>query len=161
MKREKESWTLLWVWNAFIPVHTFNKEEYVALFAFKETVKWLEKDLLELEEENKNLRDYADNLDSENDNQAIEIEELKKENKKLKSDLEECECSMHFENDEVWYRKRECKKLKEKVETLELWLDNKEKLNEEYRKQIDKYKRQYEHSMWEDDELIYEEWLYD
>ena len=30
-----------------------------------------------LEEENKNLRAYADNLDSENDNQAIEIEELK------------------------------------------------------------------------------------
>ena len=38
----------------------------------------------ELREENKNLRDYADNLDSENDNQAIEIEELKKENRKLK-----------------------------------------------------------------------------
>ena len=30
-----------------------------------------------VEEENKNLRAYADNLDSENDNQAIEIEELK------------------------------------------------------------------------------------
>ena len=39
-----------------------------------------------LEEENKNLRAYADNLDSENDNQAIEIEELKKENKKLKKE---------------------------------------------------------------------------
>jgi predicted RNase H-like nuclease (RuvC/YqgF family) len=38
-------------------------------------------------------------------------------------------------------------KLKEENQTLELWLDNKEKLNEEYRKQIDKYKRQYEHSM--------------
>jgi SMC interacting uncharacterized protein involved in chromosome segregation len=40
-------------------------------------------EMRELEEENKNLRAYADNLDSENDNQAIEIEELKKENKKL------------------------------------------------------------------------------
>lgn len=29
------------------------------------------------QEENKNLREYADNLDSENDNQAIEIEKLK------------------------------------------------------------------------------------
>lgn len=37
----------------------------------------------------------------------------------------------------------ENKKLKEKVETLELWLDNKEKLNEEYRKQIDKLKEKY------------------
>lgn len=41
----------------------------------------------QLKEENKKLRDYADNLDSENDNQAIEIEELKKENKKLKEEI--------------------------------------------------------------------------
>lgn len=34
----------------------------------------------------------------------------------------------------------ENKKLKEKIETLELRLDNKEKLNEEYRKQLDGYK---------------------
>ena len=53
---------------------------YVRLEDFMFVVK-------QLEEENKNLRDYADNLDSENDNQVIEIEELKKENKKLKSDL--------------------------------------------------------------------------
>jgi hypothetical protein len=32
----------------------------------------------------------------------------------------------------------ENKELKKKVETLEMWLDNKEKLNEEYRKKIDK-----------------------
>lgn len=122
----------------------------------------------------------------------------------------------------------ENKKLEEKVETLELWLDNKEKLNEEYRKEIDLlkcqslwpnelsdslydadktikklewrianlkeevedshkiidklreelsaydreyfdedkkaseiYKKQYQHSLGWDDELIYEEWLYD
>lgn len=34
----------------------------------------------------------------------------------------------------------ENKNLKEKIETLELRLDNKEKLNEEYRKQLDGYK---------------------
>jgi hypothetical protein len=49
---------------------------------------------------------------------------------------------MHFENDEVWYRKRECKKLKEEVRFLEECLDRKEKLNEEYRKEIEKYKEQ-------------------
>ena len=38
----------------------------------------------------------------------------------------------------IKHLEEENKKLKEKVETLELWLDNKEKLNEEYRKQIDK-----------------------
>ena len=43
----------------------------------------------ELREENKKLRAYADNLDSENDNQAIEIEELKKENRKLKETIKE------------------------------------------------------------------------
>ena len=56
---------------------------------------------------------------------------------------------------------KELHKLEEEVRFLEECLDRKEKLNEEYRKEIDKYKRQYEHSMWEDDELIYEEWLYD
>ena len=34
----------------------------------------------------------------------------------------------------------ENKNLKEKIQTLELRLDNKEKLNEEYRKQLDGYK---------------------
>ena len=56
---------------------------------------------------------------------------------------------------------KELHKLEEEVRFLEECLDRKEKLNEEYRKEIDRYKRQYEHSMWEDDELIYEEWLYD
>ena len=52
-----------------------------------------------VEEENKNLRDYADNLDSENDNQAIEIEEKKKENKKLKAIIE------HYKKFEEWKEK--------------------------------------------------------
>ena len=47
--------------------------------------EWFMKYQIEkLKEENKKLRDYVDDLDSENDNQAIEIEELKKENKELK-----------------------------------------------------------------------------
>ena len=41
---------------------------------------------------------------------------------------------------EIIQLERENKKLKEKIETLELRLDNKEKLNEEYRKQLDGYK---------------------
>ena len=35
------------------------------------------------------------------------------------------------------------------------------KENKKLKEKLSKYKRQYEHSMWEDDELIYEEWLYD
>ena len=82
------------------------------------------------------------------------IEELEEENKKLNIKVASLEWEIKWLNYTI-------EKLKEENQTLELWLDNKEKLNEEYRKQIDKYKRQYEHSMWEDDELIYEEWLYD
>ena len=80
--------------------------------------------------------------------------QLEEENKKLNIKVASLEWEIKWLNSVI-------EKLKEENQTLELWLDNKEKLNEEYRKQIDKYKRQYEHSMWEDDELIYEEWLYD
>lgn len=72
----------------------FNWKEYVSLRRFW-NMEWKYKTEKakneELEEGNKNLRDYADNLDSENDNQAIEIEELKKENKKLKERVSELE----------------------------------------------------------------------
>ena len=80
-----------------------------------ESLEIVVKELHKLEEENKNLRDYADNLDSENDNQAIEIEELKKENRNLKEKIDELEkCNLN----------------------LQERLDRKEKLNEEYRKEI-------------------------
>lgn len=36
-----------------------------------------------------------------------------------------------------------------------------EKENKKLKDELNKYKKQYEHSMEEDDELIYEEWLYD
>ena len=74
---------------------------------------------------------------------------------RMKQDIKYVSIGMYKQLEE------ENKKLKEKVRFLEECLDRKEKLNEEYRKQIDKYKRQYEHSLGWDDELIYEEWLYD
>lgn len=71
------------------------------------------------------------------------LEQLEKENKNLR-----------LENaDLMWERdglRMTVDKLKEENQTLELWLDNKEKLNEEYRKQIDKYKS----DLWEQ----YAEW---
>ena len=84
---KKESWTLLWVWNAFIPVHTFNKEEYVALFAFKEAIKWLEQEKENLSELNRKqskafketMKDYRGLL-----RDYMKSEE---ENKKLKEEL--------------------------------------------------------------------------
>ena len=35
-----------------------------------------------------------------------------------------------------------------------------EEENKKLKSELSKYKKQYQHSMWEDDELIYEEWLY-
>ena len=88
----------------------------------------------------------------------VTIQDLEEENKKLKEKLEK----LQDEYDELYIEKcnasnqwkcceAENKELKEKNQTLELWLDNKEKLNEENRKQLDKYKN----------DIIYEEWLYD
>ena len=76
-----------------------------------------------------------------------ECSDLEEENKTLKNNVEFLHSCLDDRDKSIAIMQEENKKLKEKVETLELWLDNKEKLNEEYRKQLDKYKRQYEHSM--------------
>ena len=119
------------------------------VYVFEWDVYVKAEDYKEIAIKNKKLRAYVDNLDSENDNQAIEIEELKKENKKLKkyydrdkeelmescyslakendklkSDLEECECSLWFENDEVWFWKREYKRLKKWIKDHCKWYWN-------------------------------------
>ena len=106
----------------------------------------------ELEEENKKLKEWNNELI---ENHKKDIDVLCKENKKLKKyydrDKEELMESCYWlarENDEL---KKENEKLNEKVRFLEQCLDNKEKLNEEYRKQIDKLRT----------DNVYEEWLYD
>ena len=75
-------------------------------------------------------------LEKEIKNLKEKYKELSKENRRL-----------ILENaDLMWERdglKRVVEKLHKEIETLELWLDNKEKLNEEYRKQIDKLKEKY------------------
>jgi len=106
------------------------------------SVSW-EEYIDNLIEENKKLNEKVRFLEECLDNKENVNKRLREENRKLKSDLEECECSFWFENDEVWYRKRECKKLKEEVRFLEECLDRKEKLNEKYRKELEKLKSTY------------------
>ena len=65
------------------------------------------------------------------------IQELEAENKSLKEVIER----LHKEIEE---QDKEYCKLKKENQTLELWLDNKEKLNEEYRTKLDKYKHYYD-----------------
>jgi len=88
-----------------------------------------------------------------------ENKRLEEENRKLKSDLSECECSFWFENDEVWYRKREYKRLKKwiKDHCNGYWnLFPEDEMKRQWKK-ADKRRKKAK----EDDELIYEEWLYD
>lgn len=127
------------------------------------------KHIEQLEEENKNLKIEIWWLMWERDGLQMVVERLHKE-------LNECECSFWFENDEVWFWKREYKRLKKWIKDHCKWYwnlfpedemrrqrkkaDKKRKKTKE-EEELSKYKKQYEHSMWEDDELIYEEWLYD
>ena len=82
--------------------------------------------IVELEQENKNLKLIQETNEKQIQNDIKERDELREENKNLKDDL------LHYIRREEEYR--------EKIQTLELWLDNKEKLNEEYRREIDKLK---------------------
>ena len=75
------------------------------------------------------------------------VEDLVRENRKLKSDIEDMDKALlqHIKavtelQDKIKKLEEENKKLREKIETLELRLDNKEKLNEEYRKQLNGHK---------------------
>ena len=136
-----------------------------------------EERIKQLEEEIKSRQEEVERFKENAIKDMAEITELEEENKKLKFDIEA--------------RKEMKKARDEKIRFLEECLDRKEELNARYRKQIDtyksdlicfddvkaeyesqkkinkklkkelsKYKKQYKHSLW-DDELIYEEWLYD
>lgn len=62
--------------------------------------------------------------------------QLEEENKKLNIKVASLEWEIKWLNSVI-------EKLKEENQTLELWLDNKEKLNEKYRKEIEELKSTY------------------
>jgi len=64
------------------------------------------------------------------------INELEEENRKLNIKVASLEWEIKWLNSVI-------DKLKEENQTLELWLDNKEKLNEGYRKELEKLKSTY------------------
>ena len=65
-----------------------------------------------------------------------ECADLEEENKKLNIKVASLEWEIKWLNYTI-------EKLKEENQTLELWLDNKEKLNEKYRKELEKLKSTY------------------
>jgi hypothetical protein len=122
--------------------------------------RWYKYDINKLEEENKNLKDEIENHKQNIMQDELEIiPKLEEENKKLKSDLEECQCSFWFENDEVWFWKREYKRLKKWIKDHCKWYWNlfpEDEMKRQWKKADKKRKKTKE-----DNELIYEEWLYD
>lgn len=61
---------------------------------------------------------------------------------------------LQWDNDRL---REENEKLKERIKELEqcnlslqTWIDKKERVNESLRKELDFYRKQYEHTMWED-----------
>ena len=64
MKKEKESWTLLWVWTAYLPVKEIKWEFYVKVSDFTRCMDSIRieqeadrKHIEQLEEENKKLKE--------------------------------------------------------------------------------------------------------
>jgi chromosome segregation ATPase len=111
---------------------------------YEEQLEWWFKLIDDLREENKNLKSDLAFERTMLDNVRAEYKSLQNVNKKLNIKVASLEWEIKWLNYTI-------DKLKEENQTLELWLDNKEKLNEEYRKQIDKLRT----------DNIYEEWLYD
>ena len=95
----------------------------------------LKKFIVELEEENKTLKLIQETNEKQIQNDIKERDELREEIKKLNIKVASLEWEIKWLNYTI-------EKLKEENQTLELWLDNKEKLNEEYRNQIDLLKCQ-------------------
>lgn len=132
------------VWNGYERSREL-EEENKKLKDDLRIAQWLVEKYEEIEikmgKENKNLKLIQETNEKQLKNDIKERDELREENKNLNIKVASLEWEIKWLNYTI-------EQLKEENQTLELWLDNKEKLNKRYRKQIDKYKRQYEHSMW-------------
>ena len=154
MKKEKESWTLLWVWTTYLQAKEIKWEFYVKASDFNRCMDGIRieqeadrKHIEELEEKNKKLKSDLAFERTMLDNVKAEYKSLQNVNKKLNEKIEKMEYwnSLAFDDiericNEKLELKEENKTLKEKVRFLEECLDRKEKLNEGYRKEIEKLK---------------------
>lgn len=175
-----DKWDLLHIGTAYVEAHTFKWNDYVTVRDFSTTTNALSKKILELEEENKKLKEEIEHIEFdieawkklkavwEKKEQKLQIEiwwlmwerdGLKMVVDKLHKELEECGCSFWFESDEVWFWKREYKRLKKWIKEHCKWYWNlfPEDEMKRQRKKADKKRKKIK----ADDELIYEEWLYD
>lgn len=85
-----DKWDLLHIGTAYVEVHTFKWKDYVTVRDFSTTTNALSKEVLELEEENKKLKEKLSEITmvADDEKQSIEhILELEEENKKLREEL--------------------------------------------------------------------------
>ena len=106
---KKESWTLLWVWTAYVFVHECKWEMYVKLDDYRNSVENLRelnrkqskafksamrdyrellRDYIKIWEENKKLNIIIENTKIEQKSDREHIEELEEENKVIKEEKE-------------------------------------------------------------------------
>ena len=131
MKKEKESWTLLWVWTAYLPVKEIKWEFYVKVSDFTRCMDGIRieqkadrEHIEELEEENEKLKEKVRFLEECLDRKEKLNEEYRKE-------IAEQEAEWHWLFDEIDYRKRECKNLKERIDVLYEFIERNDKLVDE------------------------------
>lgn len=104
--------------------------------------EWMtpEEYIAKLEEEVEQRKEYQQRSQSADGEQIERLlwekYKLEEENKKLKEKVASLEWEIKWLNYTI-------EKLKEENQTLELWLDRKEKLNEGYRKELEKLKSTY------------------
>lgn len=94
MKKKEESWTLLEVWTAYVPVFEIKWEFYVKSTDFTRCMN----SIRELEEENKKLKEKIKRLEFDVDAWhqlklllEWEIEKLREENKNLREEMQAME----------------------------------------------------------------------
>ena len=87
----------------------------------RDKITTLEEEKAELNAKLESARYYTTDLDSENDEQAIDIEELKKENRSLKDDLD-------FSNSEYEKMERKLNIFQDAIRNCFLWVTNYKKI---------------------------------
>ena len=108
-------------------------EKRTDFYDFIDKIQRQDRYIEELEEENKTLKEKISELEDVSEDYDLLSKDfiaLWEENKKLNIKVASLEWEIKWLNSVI-------DKLKEENQTLELWLDNKEKLNEKYRKEIE------------------------
>ena len=139
MSKEKESWTLLWVWTAYLPVKEIKWEFYVKASDFNRCMDGIRieqqadrKHIEQLEEENKKLNIKVASLEWEIKWLNYTIEKLKEENQ-YREDIADVlpEWKGHIAEETIQDLQARIKELKERIDVLYEFIERNDKLVDE------------------------------